>query len=88
MALRRGIALPSLLPFCSLIVECQEEEEELVRHISRAISSLGHPQLVKEFSSAVCQVEGTRNPDRLLNVPEIKPVVRLRVSKVLIVTLR
>ncbi|KAF8519384.1 DNA/RNA polymerase [Hysterangium stoloniferum] len=50
MVLNRGIPLPSLIPHCSLVAEDEQEQEELVRLISRTVASMGLPLLVQELT--------------------------------------
>lgn len=77
----RNISLPSLLPYCSMVTTNEEEQDELVRYISRAIAAMGLPKLVHEFTRAVYDVEGAVAGARAATaLPEVRPVMRLRVS--------
>lgn len=71
--------LASLLPFCSLIAQDEQEQNELVRSISRGLAANGHPQLVHEFTQAADEVE-TIQLEHSENLPIVRPVLRLRVG--------
>lgn len=79
MILARDIPLESLLPFCSLVVQDEQEQNELIRLISRGLAASGHPQLVHEFTQAADDVEAIQL-EHTDNSPDIRPVLRLRVS--------
>lgn len=76
----RGIHLPSLLPYCSLVTTDKTDQDGLVTFISRSIATMGMPRLVHEFTRAVHEVEGTAIGSTLAAVaPDVRPVMRLKV---------
>lgn len=80
MVMARDIPLTSLVPACGLVVENKQEQDELLRLISRTVAAMGYPRLVHELSKAVDEVDVIQAPDHLKDVPSVNPVVRLRVS--------
>jgi DNA-directed RNA polymerase, mitochondrial len=80
MAMARDIPLVSLVPACGVVAGNEQEQDELLRLISRTVAAMGYPKLVHELGQAVEEVDVLQAPDHLKDVPQVKPVVRLRVS--------